>query len=191
MGPSRDNLSPGLRVHCYRDYDIYSRHTDREVVIVRRRSGGGAVLLVPGEVTWLDVIVPVGSPGWADDVHGPMIWLGRQLAAVLDLLLYGSAEIAVHEGRLITTRWSSTVCFDGVGAGEVLLDGRKLVGISQRRTRHAARLQCCWYSHHDPLALVGLLAPAHRPSPAELQPVATVTRAIADAIPDALADRLA
>ena len=31
------------------------------VEVVRRRSGGGAVLLLPGEVTWLDVVVPAGS----------------------------------------------------------------------------------------------------------------------------------
>ena len=54
------------------------------VAVVRRRSGGGAVLLVPGEVTWLDVIVPPGSAGWSDDAHVPMVWLGRHLAAVLD-----------------------------------------------------------------------------------------------------------
>jgi lipoate-protein ligase A len=178
------------------------------VAVVRRRSGGGAVLLVPGEVTWLDVIVPLGSAGWSDDVHGPMVWLGRHLAAVLDELLdapavtgadrrvadgrqaVGARAVSVHEGPLVTTRWSSTVCFDGVGAGEVLLGGRKLVGISQRRTRHAARLQCCWYSHYDPARLVELLVPVARPTLTDLQPVATVPPAIADAMPAALTARL-
>ena len=84
-----------------------------------------------------------------------------------------------------TTRWSSTVCFDGVGAGEVLLAARKLVGISQRRTRHAARLQCCWYSHYDPARLVEFLAPVARPTVTDLQPVATVPPAIAHAMPAA------
>ena len=36
------------------------------------------------------------------------------------------------------TRWSSLVCFGGVGAGEVTVDGRKVVGLAQRRTRHGA-----------------------------------------------------
>jgi lipoate-protein ligase A len=173
------------------------------VAVVRRRSGGGAVLLLPGEVTWLDVIVPLGSAGWSDDVHGPMIWLGHHLAAVVDELLDdpldggadnpadGGRVISVHDGPMLTTRWSSTVCFDGIGAGEVLLGGRKLVGISQRRTRQAARLQCCWYSHHDPGRLVELLAPASRPAVTDLRPVATVALVIADAIPPALAARLA
>src|SRR5215211_1485063 len=30
------------------------------VDVVRRRSGGGAVLLVPGEALWIDVILPAG-----------------------------------------------------------------------------------------------------------------------------------
>ena len=159
------------------------------VDVVRRRSGGGAVLLVPGEVTWIDVIVPVGSPGWADDVHAPMMWVGRHLAGLLGELL-GERTVSVHEGPMVSTEWSRVVCFDGLGAGEVLLDGAKLVGISQRRTRHAARLQCCWYSEYDPAVLVGLFEPAVRPPITDLQPVATVSRAIADAIPAALAARL-
>ncbi len=147
------------------------------------------MLLVPGAVTWVDVIVPVGSPGWADDVHAPMVWLGRHIASVLGDLL-GDRTLTVHEGPMVSTRWSKLLCFDGLGAGEVLLDGAKLVGISQRRTRHAARLQCCWYSEYDPAAIVDLLDPAHRPPVAGLQPVATVSRAIAAEIPAALAPRL-
>lgn len=163
------------------------------VEVVRRRSGGGAVLLTPGQVTWVDVIVPAGSSGWADDIHAPMVWVGRQLAAVFDELrgdALGDEAVTVHEGPMITTEWSRVVCFDGVGAGEVLLGGRKLVGISQRRTRHAARLQCCWYSRYDASALVDLLVPAHRPAVAELAPIATVRQEIAAAIPAALAARL-
>ena len=87
---------------------------------------------------------------------------------------------------MLDTSWSSLVCFDGLGAGEVLLDGEKLIGISQRRTRFASRLQCCWYSHYDPGALVSLLTPGSRPPLAELQPVATVARSVAYLIPEAL-----
>ncbi len=167
------------------------------VDVVRRRSGGGAVLLVPGEVTWIDVIVPTGSAGWSQDIHAPMVWLGRHLAAAFAASTASTASIAptadvvVHEGALRSTRWSSLVCFDGVGAGEVLVDGAKLVGLSQRRTRHAARLQCCWYSTYDPARLVELLAPDHRPTVGELAPVATMPAALADAAVHALTERLA
>jgi hypothetical protein len=46
----------------------------------------------------------------------------------------------------------------------VLVDGRKAVGMSQRRTRTAALFQCCVMLRWDPQALLGLLAlePAER-----------------------------
>lgn len=143
------------------------------VDVVRRRSGGGAVLLVPGEIGWLDVIVPAGAPGWGRDVHAPMHWIGRHLAAVFSGLLDGST-VTTNGGALIATAWSRTVCFDGLGPGEVSVDGAKLVGISQRRTRAAARLQCSWYHAYDAGELIGLLRPPHRPPAGDLAPVATV-----------------
>ena len=159
------------------------------VEVVRRRSGGGAVLLVPGAVTWVDVIVPRGSPGWSDDVHGPMVWLGEHLAAVVADRV-PEASVDVHRGPMVTTAWSPQVCFDGLGAGEVLVDGAKLVGISQRRTRHAARLQCCWYSSYEAADLVDLLSAHQRPAVAALRPVATLPPVVAAALPGALVARL-
>lgn len=161
-----------------------------DVGVVRRRSGGGAVLLIPGAVTWLDVIVPTGTAGWSPDVHRPMVWLGQHLAAVIRALVGPDRLVEVHDGPLATTEWSSQICFDGLGAGEVLLDGRKLVGMSQRRTRHAARLQCCWYSAYDPEALVSLLVPTSRPHSIDLAPVATLPHAVAESIPGALLEHL-
>jgi lipoate-protein ligase A len=149
--------------------------------VVRRRSGGGAVLLVPDEVVWFDVIIPAGSvAGLGDDVHAPMLWIGERLASVLAPLVQGDGRgekdggVTVKGPGMVTTPWSSLICFDGVGPGEVLLDGRKLVGISQRRTRSAARLQCCWYRHYDPDQLVDLLAADIRPDVSDLAPVATL-----------------
>jgi len=159
------------------------------VEVVRRRSGGGAVMLRPAEVTWIDVVVPRGAPGWADDVHAPMAWLGDHLADTFRRLLPGRT-ITVHGSPMVSTDFSALVCFDGFGAGEVLLDGRKLVGISQRRTRHAARLQCCWYSAYDPAHLVDLLAVPVRPAVDRLLPVATVPSDAATAVPAVLAARL-
>jgi lipoate-protein ligase A len=106
-----------------------------------------------------------------------MIWLGRHLRDVLHdrLDVHGlRGRLAVHEGRYRPGRASEVLCFDGLGAGEVTLDGSKLVGISQRRTRGAARLQCSWYSSFDWRAALDLLAPQHRPRLRELAAVATV-----------------
>ncbi|NND74405.1 MAG: hypothetical protein HKN44_05310 [Ilumatobacter sp.] len=160
------------------------------VEVVRRRSGGGAVLLVPGAIGWLDVVLPAGAPGWADDVHAPMRWIGAHLAAVFAELLGGHGELTSNAGPMRATPWSTTVCFDGVGPGEVTLDGVKLVGISQRRQRTGARLQCSWYHAYDSNDLTRVLAAPHRPPVGALQPVATVDEAISERVPDRLRARL-
>lgn len=172
------------------DVDIEAcRRTGVEVV--RRRSGGGAVLLEPGAVTWLDVIVPAATRGWSDDVNGPMVWLGNALAEAIHRVT-GVDDLVVHDAAMRSTPWSRLVCFDGLGAGEVVLEGRKLVGISQRRTRDAARLQCCWYSEYDPQRLVALLAPGGgRPAAMDLTPIATLRADATDAIVGELAAILA
>ena len=97
------------------------------------------MLLVPGEVVWFDVVVPRGAlhdVGVGDDVGASMVWFGEHVAA----LRSASATSTVHAGAMVCTAWSPLVCFAGIGPGEVLVDGRKLVGISQRRTRAAAAL---------------------------------------------------
>jgi lipoate-protein ligase A len=141
--------------------------------VIRRRSGGGAVLLVPDEVVWFDVVVPTGAiAGLGDDVHAPMLWLGDRLVQLLAPLIDG--ETTVRGPGMVSTPWSSLICFDGFGPGEVLVDGRKLVGISQRRTRAVARLQCCWYRSYDPERLVELLSVDIRPAVTDLASVATL-----------------
>ena len=42
------------------------------------------------------------------------------------------------------------VCFAGVGTGEVSVGDRKLVGLSQRRTRTGARFQCLVHLAWEP-----------------------------------------
>lgn len=142
-----------------------------DVDVVHRRSGGGAVLLVPGEVAWLDVVLPRTDPLWSDDIGRSMWWLGEVWAEALDDL--GVPDVAVHRGPLQQTAWSRLVCFDGLGAGEVTVGGRKAVGISQRRTREGCRLQSSAYltaTAADPQRLVGLLAPVSPPLPTGAAP---------------------
>ncbi len=132
------------------------------VEVVRRRSGGGAVWLAPGDTTWVDVILPAEDPRWVDDVGRAATWLGHAWVEALAAL--GVDGIDVHEGPLVRSAWSDLVCFAGLAPGEVVADGRKVVGISQRRTRHAARFQCAVLHRWDPLPLLDVLAldPADR-----------------------------
>jgi lipoate-protein ligase A len=107
--------------------------------VVRRRSGGGGVLVVPGDLLWVDIIVPRTDPWWEDDVGRAAHPIGQAWATALDLL---GLEGVVHRGAMVATAWSRSLCFAGLGPGEVSVDGHKVVGIAQRRTRQGACFQC-------------------------------------------------
>ena len=87
------------------------------VEVVRRRSGGAAVLLVPGETTWIDLVIPRHDPLWDDDVGRAAHWVGETWRATLDML--GVRGATVHLGGLERRQWSELVCFAGLGPGEV------------------------------------------------------------------------
>jgi len=163
------------------------------VEVLRRRSGGGAVWLAPGEVTWVDVLVPTGDPRWDQDVGRAAHWLGRAWAEALGHLGVAGAE--VHTGGLVRTPWSDLVCFAGLGPGEVTLGGAKVVGISQRRTRAGARFQCAVLHRWDPLPLLAVLELSEErrtAAPEELAAVATgVGDVTADTVVAALSEVLA
>lgn len=124
--------------------------------VVHRRSGGGAVLVVPGEVLWVDVLVPAGDPLWDDDVGRAFGWLGELWSAALAQL---GVATTVHRGASRRSPWGDSVCFAGLGPGEVVnAAGQKVVGMAQRRTRSVARLQCAALARWDPETVAGLLA---------------------------------
>jgi lipoate-protein ligase A len=133
---------------------------DLGVAVVRRRSGGGAVLVEPGQVAWIDVVVPRDDPLWHDDVAVAAEWLGEAWSAALaDLGVPGGT---VHRRGLECGALGPVVCFAGTGPGEVVVDGRKVVGISQRRTRAGARFQCSVPLRWDAARHAALLAPGVR-----------------------------
>jgi lipoate-protein ligase A len=120
---------------------------------VRRMSGGGAVLLTPGDVVWVDVELPRGHALWDDDVGRASWWLGEAWRAAL-----GLDGAVVHRGGVVRcTPWCKAVCFGGLGPGEVHIDQRKIVGIAQRRTRAGALFQCAVNLRWDPAPLVEAL----------------------------------
>jgi len=127
------------------------------VDIVRRRSGGGAVLVDAPSLLWVDLVVPAGDPLWCPDVGRAAWWVGEVWSEALDRAGMGGTE--VWKGPMVRNRWSSLVCFAGLGAGEVVsAAGPKVVGISQRRTRHGALFQCGCVLDWAPQRLLGLLA---------------------------------
>ena len=134
------------------------------------------MLLWPGEQVWLDLEIPASDSLWSDDVGRAMWWVGELWQGALAAFV---SQSAVHRGRLLSTPWSPDVCFAGVGPGEVLVGDAKLVGISQRRTREAARFQTMVHLRWRPDVVAALVADG--PTIEDLRPlVATCPAPAAD-----------
>ncbi|CAN5176931.1 hypothetical protein BH23ACT9_BH23ACT9_30140 [soil metagenome] len=115
--------------------------------VLQRPSGGGAVLM-DDDLLSLDVVLPTGHPwlGEADlgHVFDP---IGAAWAAALTSL--GVPDVLIHTGPATATRLGpedrrplAEVCYASLGRGEITTGGRKIVGLSQRRRRQGALIQC-------------------------------------------------
>ncbi|MGA0863640.1 MAG: lipoyl protein ligase domain-containing protein [Ilumatobacteraceae bacterium] len=127
------------------DVDAH-RAADLGVDVVRRRSGGGAVWLHPADSIWIDLWIPRGDRLWTDDVSGSMIFAGEAFVAALDTV----PRLAVWRNRFDAGEFGRRVCFASDAPGEVRGPEGKAVGISQRRDRSGARLQCVLYRRWSP-----------------------------------------
>jgi lipoate-protein ligase A len=130
---------------------------EANISVFNRHSGGGAVLLEATGSVWIDVVIPNTDPLWNDDVALATHWLGQVWLDTLDDL--GVDDASMHVGSLAATPMSPVLCFAGVGPGEILVGGNKVIGISQRRTRDAARFQCSVLLDWDPELHARLLGP--------------------------------
>ncbi len=131
--------------------DVASSHDSK---VVRRRSGGGAVMVDPHHSVWIDVVINRADPLWDDDVNRAPLWLGQAWRAALASLEAIGGEVL---DRYEPGPWGQLACFASRGPGEVLIDGAKAVGITQRRTRDTARFQTLVYRRWAPEQLMSRL----------------------------------
>jgi len=123
--------------------------------IAPRRSGGGAVLVDPSLTLWVDVFLPRGGPLWSDDLGQTFLEVGARWQDALGGLGCPT-EMWSSRPAPETAALGAMACFAGVGWGELTRRGRKVVGLSQRRTRWGARVQCLY----DPLGAQRVLVDA-------------------------------
>lgn len=138
----------------------YARELGIEVVV--RSTGGGAVLVAPGEMIWADVFVPAGDPLLPADAIESFHWLGGIWQQALIAAGIASTSLARPARRAAggpvkgASGPARLACFASAGHGEVLVGGEKLVGLSQRRTRSGALFQCALPVHLGPERLAAL-----------------------------------
>ncbi len=119
------------------EFDL-DRARRQGLAVVRRNSGGGAVLVEPGAQIWLMLYLGLDDPLVPWDLGRSFLWLG---AAVLGLLRELRLNATMVESRQPRTALGSLICFADLGYGEVSVDGAKVLGLAQRRSRGQACFQ--------------------------------------------------
>ena len=132
--------------------------------MLTRHSGGGAVLMDEALLT-LDVLLPASHPWLGGDLGEVFLRVGQVWAGALGDL--GLSGLTVHPDAPAARRLGDArerlladVCYALPGKGEVLHDGRKLVGLAQRRRRHGALVQCGLLRRWRPAPLLTALGAA-------------------------------
>lgn len=129
---------------------------DAGVGVVRRSSGGGPVLWGP-DLLAFDVVVPRAHPLYSDDVVDSYRWLGHALVAALGSLGVPARAVAPAEARRTDLTLRDVACYASLSPWEVVIDGRKVVGLSQVRRRTGVLLQAGIVLRLDPERLAAFL----------------------------------
>jgi lipoate-protein ligase A len=124
--------------------DVVDLKALHDTPIRRRRGGGGLVLLRPDDL-WIDWWIPASDPRWSNDVHVSSMMAGSWWAEALKS--FTNEPLSVHRGSLEGDVDFRVVCFAGRGPGEVFVAQRKAVGLTQWRVREGVFLSSVLHAH--------------------------------------------
>src|SRR5579859_5014556 len=115
------------------------RLAERQWGTVRRASGGTAVLHL-GQVGYA-IVLPIGDPVWQGDLISSYARLSGPFRRAFARV--GASVEAASPGENVrftagAPRLAERACFGALGPYELVADGRKFIGNSQIRRRHAA-----------------------------------------------------
>ena len=122
---------------------------EQSINLAVRHSGGGAVLVAPEDMLWVDIFVPKESKFWIEDIAKASIWIGKIWHNALKRL---DIECSLFDENFSRSEASDLICFVGRAPGELFINDRKILGISQRRSKFGTRFQCAliinWKPEH-------------------------------------------
>ncbi len=134
-GWSLPTVTVGHSQNIERDVDL-ERARGMGVDVVRRPTRGRAIWH-SSEVTY-SVVAPLGAPGLGHHLKDIFEAISRHLISGLIKLGVPEHSLAFQTGALrVAGRTRSPACFAELHFGEITVDGKKLVGSAQGRTRHA------------------------------------------------------
>ena len=144
-----------------KDFLNLSYLEEQNINLTVRQSGGGAVLVSPEDMLWVDIFVPKESRFWLADIAKASIWIGgiwRDALKRLDI------ECSLFHENFSRSEASDLICFIGRAPGELFIDNRKILGISQRRSKHGTRFQCALIINWQPEHMVAAYTSAPIPN---------------------------
>jgi len=111
-------------------------HRRTDVDVVERQSGGGAVLVGPWMLS-ASVVLPAAHPLVSKGVTSSYKWIGEAYASVLRQM--GIAARSLTPEQVMPARQHDTgidwACFGSLSPWEVVVAGRKILGLAQTRRR--------------------------------------------------------
>lgn len=163
------------------------RAAQRNVEVIRRRSGGGIVLVDPHRSLWIDIEIGADDPRHVAEPLGMMEQVGRWWLAALTTLDCHLPDIWQFVGQSESSSSGELVCFAGHSHGELMQGELKLVGLSQRRTRDGARVQGQLHFADPTDEILGLI---RNEAPELLRRPAIIDEQVQDVLNDSFLDAL-